>query len=1335
MKRVLILFIILFCTVSSSAEQPADVPEQLKPWVPWVLARHPKRQCAVLDASRVCEWPGSLMLSLNEVGGSFDFAVVLDREQSVLLPGSRDSWPLAVRVLSGGREIVASVLQRDGRPQIKLQAGTYQIQGKFVWEKLPDSIAIPPNSGIVSASLFDESLPVRFAKDGELWLKQASTERAEEDSLRIGIHRKLVEGVPFEIETHLELQITGRARSISLGNVFIENSLPVSISSDLSYQFDESYRLSVQGKPGRYHLWISSVLAKPPVVLRPKFQKIPDWPREEIWTWFPNEALRSVRLSGARQVEPQRTELPKKWNAQTAYLLAQKDSLTFSSERRGIEIVPSNQLRLEREFWLDFDGVGYTVRDRLTGAMHQGWRLNLQKEGDLGSVKVSDQDQLITLDASNSLPGVELRDADVQVVAESRLENHRTDLPAVAWDHDVQSLSASLYLPPGWTLFEATGVDELHTSWLQSWSLFDFFLVFLASIACAKLFGLLWGLVALLALILAHGTNGPYQIWFHLLIATSLLRVLPSGKAKKLVGAYFGLSLFALAVVLVPYSIGQVRQGLYPHLRAFWYDVRPTSSYVVGRAEKVLEESAPESYYDEPSAGSYYGGSLSRKQAPLKQIMEVDPNSALQTGPGVPIWRGQQVSLRWRGPVAKTHRVKLYLLSPGVNLILSFSRVLFFLLFAGLFFIPAQIKKKMGAFVAASVVFLVVCPGAAQAEDFPSTKLLDELEERVLKGDCSKNCVMASQLELSVEDESLELEVELDARSASAWPFPGPVSQLRLIEVKLNGKPTKALRRDKAGFVWVRVPQGRHSIVMQGELRGGSVVTLSFPEAPGHLKVKAPGWKLDGLSPTGKLASSLQLIREAPVQPELISEQEAVPAGGGRQTEHFLPYWYHVSRRLSIGLKWSVQTTVVRQGVLERAAKMSIPLLAGERVVSKGSLVKDGFIKLNFPRGASEVSWESTLEKKDILLLKAGNGESYNERWELVCSPIFRCVPSGLTPTINVRSGDYLPVWHPWPGEELKLEIFKPQAKKGRSLTIDSVKVAHRPGNGLLETDVSFSLKSSKNGRYVLKLPSGVNVQELKIDGVETAMNQLNAELIIPVSVGKHDIDLKTRTVWSHNLRQSFPMPEFAGEVSNISTTISVPRNRWILFTGGVRFGPVVLFWGELLVVLIFAVLLGRIKSLPLGTLAWVLLGLGLTSLHVVCLLIPVVWFVAIAYRKKNEVESWWRFNFYQLALVFLTLLALSVFFMAARNGLILSPDMKISGNGSTNSFLKWYQDRSPGVLTEPWVFWLPIWLWRMVMFAWSLWISFALLRWLRWAWTGFSQGAVWKKKPKLKRA
>src|SRR5262249_55638727 len=151
----------------------------------------------------------------------------------------------------------------------------------------------------------------------------------------------------------------------------------------------------------------------------------------------------------------------------------------------------------------------------------------------------------------------------------------------------------------------------------------------------------------------------------------------------------------------------------------------------------------------------------------------------------------------------------------------------------------------------------------------------------------------------------------------------------------------------------------------------------------------------------------------------------------------------------------------------------------------------------------------------------------------------------------------------------------------------------------------------------------------------------------------------------------------------NAYATVAVPAERWVLWLGGPAFGPVVLFWGALVVTLLVALALSRVPHAPLRIAAWVLLAIGLTQVSVPAAAIVVLWLLALGWREAfgARIRHWALFDLMQLALVALTIASAVVLFDAVKQGLLGQPDMQIAGNGSTPALLQWAQDRVEGTL------------------------------------------------------
>ncbi|MFU8804001.1 MAG: hypothetical protein ACNA8W_09360 [Bradymonadaceae bacterium] len=110
-----------------------------------------------------------------------------------------------------------------------------------------------------------------------------------------------------------------------------------------------------------------------------------------------------------------------------------------------------------------------------------------------------------------------------------------------------------------------------------------------------------------------------------------------------------------------------------------------------------------------------------------------------------------------------------------------------------------------------------------------------------------------------------------------------------------------------------------------------------------------------------------------------------------------------------------------------------------------------------------------------------------------------------------------------------------------------------------------------------------------------------------------------------------------------------------------------------------------------------------------------------------HPLESTLKFDFIQLSLVGLTVVAMGCLYAAIHTNLLFDVNMQVSGSGCSNSVLRWYVDRATSILPTAGIISLPIWIWRGLMLLWALWLSWKLLKWAPWAWQAFSAGGLWK--------
>ena len=1343
---ILLVRIILFVTaltigsVYLAAAAPAadEIPADLLRWREWVLYGHESKLCpsAYNDGALVrCQWPSRLMIQATDSGARFEQQWLLFARGWVALPGSTALWPDGVLV--DGRPV--AVVNRDGTPSVELSTGGHRIEGRFEWRSIPEGMRVPPSSGLIDLNVVGQRISSPVIDDqGRLWLKERRSPAGQEDRLQVHVFRLINDAIPMRVTTLLRMDVSGQAREIRLADILLVNVVPMELDSPLPARLDGEGNLLVQARPGRWEVQITGRLVNEVAKLSAGAARY----GEEVWSFQPQHHLRMVEVEGVPPVEPEQTELPLAWRRFSAYLIESDAVMRFKVLRRGDPDPVPAQLYLHRRWWLDFDGGGFTLNDRIEGTLSRQWYLAMKRPAELGRVLVDGEPQVITAHGQDRQAGVELRRGRLRLVSDARLTRGSGPLNAVGWDHDVEKLSAELYLPPGWRMLAAAGVDRASDTWLQRWSLLDFFLVLIVAMAVFKLRNWQWALLALAAMVLIyHEPGAPRLVWLHILAALALTPLLPHGWIRRGVALWGVVAVVVLLVLAVPFVINQIRWGVYPQLM-------PHNDHGIERFDAVQSLQAPEPMQvpqeetavdSKPALRKMRPAPSVAKKAPAgrrdgstRAMWHQDPDALIPTGPGLPAWRWNRISLGWNGPVAAEQTMRLYLLPPWGNLMLALLRVglLGMMVWGVIDWRPwwHKLKPHIVAATAGAIcmLFLLQAP-PAHAQDatggFPPSQMLDTLRERLLEApDCLPHCADISRMEVVITQDELQIMLKAHAATRTAIPLPANRNSWSPQQIMLDNAPIDGLSRDSHGGLWAVVSAGLHTLVMRGSVSGIEVVQLPLPLKPHLASYSADGWSLKGILPDGRVGSSVMLTRLQEVPAARKSARESRP----------LPPFLHVERVLQLGLTWQVHTTVRRITPTGTPVVASLPLLVSESPTTAGLHVENGQVLINMSAEQRRMEFQSTLTSTPKISLSAPKAVPWTETWVLDASPIWHCEFEGIAVIHHQnRGGQWQPRWQPWPGESVIIHVQRPKALEGQVVTVESARMDITPGQRFSRGALRLQINSSRGGAHILELPAKANLKEVTVAGKSLPIRQDGQWVTVPLQPGIQEVAAQWHQLSPLNALLKGPAVKIGEKAVNAGVTFHMPQSRWILMTGGPRWGPAVLFWSYLLVIVLAAVGLGRQKLTPLAKWQWVLLGLGLTQIPAPMALIIVGWLLVLGLRQQRTMPAHWLgFNALQLGLAAWTLVALAALFAAVKAGLAGQPEMQVAGNNSTAWVLNWSQDRIGADLPRPWVFSLPLWCYRVLMLAWSSWLALALLKWLKWGWNCFIQDGIWRKMP-----
>ena len=1353
---------LLVLSSASRAQTPdVEVPSALRDWRAWALHDLDYRACPFLatrtpntPADFVCVWPGTLHLDANADGAAFSIAWRVQVPSWVYLPGDTQYWPQQVAVNAQAQP----VLEHRGAPALWLTPGNYLVKGTIPWRERPQSVAVPEIIGLIALTVDGKSI-VQVQRDGgEITLGRGTAVAQQADHVDMLVFRRLEDGVPALLDTQIMLAVSGQAREETLGPVLPEGFAPLSMVGDWPARLDADGKLRVQVQPGIVTLTLRARALAPLTAVTVHLPAAP-WPKQEIWSYAADPHLRVTAAHSAVQVDPRQSDVPMEWQGLPAFALGDGAKLSVEQRTRGIAPDAANRLTLRREAWLDFAGGGWYARDEVRGTMVNDWRLDVVPPYTLEQASAenarhgSGEDLLITRGTETGLNGVEWRTPNVALSANLRMASS-SSMPVAGWQQTFDHVEQRLHLPFGYKLLAAPGADSASGSWVASWTLLDVFVCAILVLLAWRLLGPVGAVAAAAYLILGYQESGA-PLWT-LIVAFALAlvaRALPQGRLARAALDLRAVALLVLVLIALPFAAAQVRDALYPQLESAGHAAVPVPraaepTHVRARAasgeldvaegrksKAVMAAPTPMSIQTPPPppapAAALESVVVTGSRVARSDLIDhYSQTTVVQTGAGMPDWTlGSEAVLNWSGPVLATQSVRLliappWLVRPLRIVLVALLAFLILRLFRGAapnLRMPSRATLGVGLLALGGIV---AAPGA-QAQGYPSQDLLQQLRSRLTEAPkCAPTCASIARAQVTADGDGISVALDVHAGESVALPLPNAGDAALLKGVQVDGTASDAIAGGSDGDAWLALARGVHRVRVDYAVAGDKVV-LAFQLKPARVLFQGKGWNASGLGDDRLLADSVTLAR-------VRADAGAKPAFGVQQ---FPPY-VEVVRNLNLGLEWSANTSVRRIAPKSGGFTVAVPLLKGEHVTSAGFKEVDGKIDVAIGDGAQASSWQSRFDKGGQLTLTAPPLGDRAEVWRVIVSPTWHVEFSGV-PGVDLASDDNADDYrdfefHPLPGETLTLTVKQPGAMQGAQRAIDAVGLQSDVGQHAATHTLQLTLRGSQGGDHVITLPAGAQVLGVVRDDAPLNLRAQDGKLTLPLTPGVHRFEIRFRTDTVPGTLTHTPPIALGLTAANVSLAMSLPESRWLLATWGPPAGPAVLYWGELIVMILVAFVLSRSGRTRLKFHDWLLLGLGFSTFSWSALIVVVAWLFAFDWRSREaQPRNESVFNLSQIGLALLTLVALASLISAVPQGLLGSPDMHVTGNGSTAQALRWFADRSADALPQGTAFSVPLWVYKLLMLAWALWLANALIGWLRDAFSAWTKGGYWRNSPK----
>ncbi len=1361
MSRLLALCVCLTCvctwTPLRAAPESGSIPDSLRAWSGWVMKGLEYRACPFVAnhtpnarGDFVCAWPQALQLDAAPDHATFSIRWRVDAPSWIALPGNSQYWPQQV-IVNGRPAPVLSHAQpgQPALPSLRLGSGDYRIQGRIPWQDRPQALPVPAAIGLVALRVDGKAISPVQRDRSSVTLGRGSAVKAQADSLQVRVYRKLSDGIPAMLTTRMDVNVSGQAREETLGPVLPAGFVPTALVGDWPARLDDDGRLHMQVRPGNETLTLTARATQPLTGITAKPASAP-WPKQEIWSYQADPRLRVTSVNGKTQVDPNQAGVPEAWRRLPAFAMDDGATLKIDERSRGQSADQGNRLNLQREAWLDFSGHGWYAQDLIRGRMVRGWRFDVAspyqlQRASVGTTGAGGEPLLVTRGGAKGLRGFEWRTPAVDLGAGLRIDAGSSQLPVTGWQQSFDGVQQTLHLPFGYKLLAATGVDRVRGSWMSRWSLLDVFVCAILVLLAGRAFGWIGTGITLVYVLLGYQEAGS-PLWSLIaVIALALIaNALPDGRLRTIAELLKRVALIVLILMALPFVAVQLREALYPQLEhGGWQRLvmdqlahKPTPRLQrAGRSSKPAP--APEFRQRAAKLSKSLGRNAMETANPvtitvsgsrITQAQLIDhyaESTVIQTGMGMPDWNmGSRATLSWSGPVLASQDVHLliappWLVRPLRVLLVALLAWLVWRLFAGS--LPS--RRRMAGAAGAALMLLVpaMLPHAVQAQGFPPDALLKQLRQRLSEAPkCAPACANAAQAQIAASGDSVHVALQINAAQSVALPLPVADGATPLQAVKVDGSIQDNVARTNEGTLWIAVDRGVHRVDLD-YTASADKASLRFILRPAQAQFHGNGWSASGLSDDRLLSDTLNLSR-------------ARSGEGGKATagvQQFPPY-VRVQRDVSLGLDWTVHTRVRRISPASGGFTVQVPVLSGEHVQSSGFKVVDGKVTAAIDDGRSGANWSGTLDKHASLTLTAPSLGDRAEVWHVLVSPTWHVQFKGVpvtSPPANANENDYRNFeFQPLPGEMLTVDITRPEAVAGATRAIDSVTLDSDAGRHASTYGMNFTVRASRGGEQAIALPKNAEVLAVSRDGQSLNLRPGDGRLTLPIVPGTHRFSVRFRQPDGIAMIERTPKVALGLVSANVNLNLSLPADRWLLATWGPTVGPAVLYWGELVVMILVAFALARSGRARLKFRHWLLLGLGFSTFSWVALLVVVAWLFAFDWRARSEpLANESHFNLAQIGLGLLTLIALACLISAIPQGLLGQPDMHVTGNGSSAHALRWFVDRSSDELPHAYAFSLPLWVYKLLMLAWALWLANALIGWLRDAFQAWTKGGYWR--------
>lgn len=624
---------------------------------------------------------------------------------------------------------------------------------------------------------------------------------------------------------------------------------------------------------------------------------------------------------------------------------------------------------------------------------------------------------------------------------------------------------------------------------------------------------------------------------------------------------------------------------------------------------------------------------------------------------------------------------------------------------------------------------LLLNPAVSMAQDYPSDDLLEELRSRLKSAvvdneDCAPSCSGVFFPQLAIDGNRLHLDYRVSNAATVITALKIPENtEARALTV--DGKSQAFSRQGEQLNVLIDKGNHRISIELQVDDKAQEI-RYQPPQPRTPISFESKQWQLLG-NQSDSPSKTLIIKRSNPDGvPKLQKTSDTVEQNLPKASFTAYP---EIIRHLSLNPDgWHI-TTTVRRWAGSASLTLDYPLLKQEKVISD-NLQQQDLAHIELPAQQHQIRFESRIESIRDLHFQAQPQGRWIETWKLETHPRYE---------LDIKASDSLLERHavgaqhfePLPGEYLTIEVQSLQSSKSPNLTLLEASNRVEVNEQSARYHIKARIESGMSQRHGIKLPDNWIVEEVRIDQRVFAIKQDQDNVLhLPLGKGEQTLQLVARSDQGLDFIFSPQWPQWHMEGANLSTSIEIEPDRWIIFTASEAQGASVLIWPVIMIICLLSLTLSRfalMKNYPLSASAlslWVIMAIlsGSGSF----LLWLTLWFCGLLHLQKQESASDRKekpldIKIFQFLTPFVTLMLALSFYELSQSSFLEQPSMLIVGEDSTSHQLNWYADilrSSDPSKHQITLYSLPHWVYQTLMLALNIWLVIKMIGIIRWGWS-----------------